>query len=361
MDSMGPQRKYINPGDIKSLVNWLDDPKNHHGAVDAISFAPEQRKQDAFIDFIATSPEFQGWDRGMVAQAVDKANEMDLMETKSFMFEARLRSAASKGIKEALKEVSSPSKKKLVKKTISRSQLAEGVKKALRLALKENSFGLMDADVVGWHSDEDYNICRKCIDDKTARRKGMTPISKDQEGWEMIQCDICHDHLGKTIVPGLPEERGRGMAGTQMPKIASAAGDDVPGIDETRHGSMSGGKMPSDEDFQASWDEAGGFDMKPQGEMSIVMDIAAKLSPEGHLGDWTTPEGFKQVVQMLYNVPDPSDVFESDPESYSHIEPALRAYDERYGQKDEWLGQSIPDKAYSIASEMLDALGWEWV
>lgn len=358
MDSMGPQRKYINPGDIKSLVNWLDDPKNHHGAVDAISFAPEQRKQDAFIDFIVTSPEFQGWDRGMVAQAVDKANEMDLMETKSFMFEARVRSAASKGIKEALKEVSSSKKK--VKKSITKSQLAEGVKKALRKALKENSFGLLDADIVGWHSDEDYNICRKDIDDRTAKRKGMSPIDKGQEGWEMITCDICHQLLGQTITPGLPEAGGRGMPGGAMPVAAAAAGQKVVGMGEAAHKGSTFGQIPSDEELQTLWDEHGGFDMNLQGELSAVMDLAEKLSPE-HSGDWTKLEGFKQTLKMLMNVQDPGELHDMDPETYSYIEPALRAWDERYGTSDEYVGQSIPDKAASLAGEMLGALGWEWI
>lgn len=140
--SMWTQSKFIAPGDIKALVNWLDDPKNHSGAVDAVTFAPENRKDDAFIDFIALSKEFQGWDRETISNAVSKANELDLMERRKMTknneeikLETLVLESIVRGLQEALKERKEANKPVVAK--ISKEQLAEVVRKAVRQAIKD--------------------------------------------------------------------------------------------------------------------------------------------------------------------------------------------------------------------------------
>lgn len=62
------------------MVGWLEIPKNHSAAVDAVAFAPDPKKDDAFLDFIASAREFQGWDRHQIQAALDQANDQNLME-----------------------------------------------------------------------------------------------------------------------------------------------------------------------------------------------------------------------------------------------------------------------------------------
>jgi len=299
-EGMFGSSKLIRPGDLEALVNWLDLPKNHSAAVDAISFAPDAKKDDAFVDFISSAPEFQGWDRHMIAQAVDQANERDLMETgttpapmgaegqsvmekKTPKLAGLIAEAVRKGLTSALEE-----RKKAKVTKISKTKLAEGVRKAVRMALKESGMpgGAMPAPGVG-------------------------PV-----------------------------------AGTAAPTQEAA--------------SMTHGNMPSDEELQAAWDQKGGFDMNLQGEDSMVLDLAEKLAGMP-AGDWTTLEGFKETIKMLMSTKDPGELYDADPEEYSYLEPLLQKYDARYGRSDEYLGESIPMKAEQLASQMMGALGFEWI
>lgn len=142
MGSMKPGSSFISPGDVKSMVQWLELPKNHAAAADAVAFAPEPKKDDAFIDFLAMHPEFQGWDRTQLFQAVQQADQMDLMEKirmegrnmKKGILEGMIKNAVQKGVQAAIQEAAKP---KTVK--ISRKQLAEGVRKGVLKALKENA------------------------------------------------------------------------------------------------------------------------------------------------------------------------------------------------------------------------------
>lgn len=309
-EGMFGSSKLIRPGDLEALVNWLDLPKNYSAAVDAISFAPDAKKDDAFVDFISSSPEFQGWDRHMIAQAVDQANERDLMETgttpapmgtegqsvmekKTPKLAGLIAEAVRKGLTSALEE-----RKKAKVTKISKTKLAEGVRKAVRMALKESGMpgGAMPAP-------------------------GAGPV-----------------------------------AGTAAP-TQEGAGDHP----TSAHGrSMTFGQMPSEEELQAAWDEAGGFDMQLQGETAMVLDLAEKLAGMP-AGDWTTLPGFIQTVKMLLSVKDPGDYYDEDPEEYAYFEPKLQKYDARYGQSDEYLGASIPLNAERLASDMMGALGFEWI
>lgn len=143
-------RDFIKPGDVEGLVRWLDNPKNHKDAADAVSFSPEPDQENAFVDFISSSPEFRAWDKEQVAQAVNQANELDLMERFDIHFENLLKteedqekkndsllektikSAVAKAIQEALDT------KPVKKVKITKTQLAEGIRTAIRKSLKES-------------------------------------------------------------------------------------------------------------------------------------------------------------------------------------------------------------------------------
>lgn len=125
--------QFIKPGDIRAMVNWLDMPRNHDAAVNAIAVVPDSKRDRAFVDFLASSPAFQGWEYNQIAQAVDQANEMDLMEKKMKKSELKklVSEAVKGGIQKAIQE------KKTPKAKISKSTLAEAVRKVVRSSLKE--------------------------------------------------------------------------------------------------------------------------------------------------------------------------------------------------------------------------------
>lgn len=122
---------------------------------------------------------------------------------------------------------------------------------------------------------------------------------------------------------------------------------------------MTFGVLPSDEAMQKAWDKAGGFTMNLQGEDSLVFAIAEHLTDS--MFDYETLDGFKKTVMALMNVPRPADVHDENYDLYVGAEKMIQRYDQRYGNDDEYLGDSIPEKAERLASTMMDHLGFEWI
>lgn len=261
---MKPQ--FIKPGDIKSMVGWLEIPKNHNDAVDAVSFAPDMKKDDAFVDFIAGATEFQGWERDQIQAAIDRANDLNLMETKKMKTKkpntsltALIAEAVHKGLASAVKEKSAP---KTVK--ITSTQLAEGVRKAVKLALKEGM--------------------------------GMPG--------------------GAMPAPG--KGAGAGMAGSTQEGVSSGEGQ--------KRGTSTAGTIPSPEDLQQALDDQGGWSMTLRGSDSTAFESAVNAADMDYNEAYSmmnTGEGMHKVLTALMDSGDP--------------------------------------EAESLASSILDVLGWEWV
>jgi hypothetical protein len=69
----------IAPGDLKALVKWLDKPENWEAAAKAIGLGKGDEKE--LVDFVKAHREFDDWSWNDVKDAIDKANEMNLMES----------------------------------------------------------------------------------------------------------------------------------------------------------------------------------------------------------------------------------------------------------------------------------------
>lgn len=343
---------FIPPGDIKAMVGWLEMPKNHNAAADAIAFAPDSRKDDAFVDFIATAPEFQGWDRSEIQAALDQANDQHLMKAGNVMENKTkttkgtlgklVAEAVQKGLAKALKE------RKASKVTkISSAQLAEGIRKAVKKVLKE----MHATDIVGW-AGEGYVVCPEHISEKEAEAEGMNPVFATEEGWEDMTCDVrdkeyaelAGNRLGiHTLgqVAGIsentmasPGRAGSGrMSGGAMPPpgkgaVAGTAAPTQEGVsdgDKVR-GRSSFGQIPSPEELQQAIDDLGGWDMNLRGsDLEAFIDAveAAGMSQMKAMCIMNTGEGMARVLDALMSSGD--------------------------------------ENAESLASSIMDVLGWEWV
>lgn len=202
--------------------------------------------------------------------------------------------AVKKGINSAITETRKPKARK-----ITRSQLAEGVRKALRMALKESGMP-----------------------------GGVMP--------------------------------GTGMA-AGAPVSAPTQEEDFSDGEGTKRGSMSGGIVPSPEELQAAIDENGGWDMNLQGENSLALTYALEVAGLGN-PNTSTGQGMHAVLTALSTCPAPDDLPDSvDDEDisnpHSHLNKILDSWEVRYGRG----GHRIEDAAQSLASSILDSLGWEWV
>ncbi len=225
--------QHIKPGDIRALINWLDLPQNHNAAVNAIAVVPDAKRDKAFLDFLASSPAFQGWEYGQIASAVDQANEMDLMEKKMKQgeFKKLISEAVKGGISKAIKE-----KKAAPKAKITKSRLAEAVRKAVRTSLKES--GMPGG--------------------------AMPPTGKP--------------------------------AGTQMTAPTQEGMHDV---DEARRGSSTFGHLPSVEEFQQALDEIGGWTMTLKGEDLRAFEEATGLSNDEAEMKMNSGKGMQEVLSDL--------------------------------------------------------------
>jgi len=145
---------------------------------------------------------------------------------------------------------------------------------------------------------------------------------------------------------GLPELAGAGIGGIdrELRREALEANFD------TR---MTFGVMPTAEAIAfALGDEPFTMDLKGEDELSFEYAMAAA----GASGEVDTPESFTQTVHALAEAPLPSEVDGGD----RQMARVLARWEERIGDpSDEDSG--IVNAAQSLASAMLDTLGFEWV
>lgn len=116
---------------------------------------------------------------------------------------------------------------------------------------------------------------------------------------------------------------------------------------------MTFGVMPADEAIAfAIGDQPFTMDLKGEDELAFEYAMAAA----GASGEVDTPESFAQTVRALAEAPLPSEVDGDD----RRITKVLARWEERNGDpSDEDSG--IANAAQSLASAMLDTLGFEWV
>jgi len=301
---------FIKPGDIKSMVGWLEIPKNHNAAADAIAYASDAHKDNAFVDFIAMAPEFQGWDRHEIQAALDQANDMELMETEMepMMENKRTKKSLNQLVVEAVRKgLAKAVKAKSPKATkISPVQLAEGIRKAVKKVLAEN-----------------------------------TMASPGRAG------------SGRMAGGAMPPPGKGAVAGTAAPTQEGVSdGDKV-------RGRSSFGQIPSPEELQQAIDDLGGWDMDLKGADSLAFDFALMVADVGY-PNMDTGEGMHKVLTALANCPEPdalSDTVDQEEldDPHSRLNRLLDAWNARYGK------ESIAQTAESLASGIMDVLGWEWI
>lgn len=287
--------------DAKVVNAWLDS--HHDDVVDAVSFTSSPVR--AITNLLMGQPEFVDWEKDRIEDAVMYFNDLEQETTDEDMtmgtgskstgltLEALIAEAVKKGIAKAITETKKPKTRK-----ITRSQLAEGVRKALRMALKESGMpgGAMPAPGMG---------------------AGAPMSAPTQEG----------------LSDG----------------------------DVTKKGSSSFGQVPSPEELQAALDEQGGWSMDLKGADYFAFEYAMLVSGLGN-PNMDTGQGMHAVLTALTNAPSPEELpQEMDDEEISNpnsqFNKLLNAWDARYGR----TGEKIEDHAQSLASSILDVLGWEWV
>jgi hypothetical protein len=116
---------------------------------------------------------------------------------------------------------------------------------------------------------------------------------------------------------------------------------------------MTFGVMPSDEAIAFALGDAE-FSMELKGEDELAFEYAMTVA--GLPGEVDTPKSFTATVRALADAPLPAELENPDRE----IERILSKWEDRYGDpSDEDSG--ICNAAQSLASSMLDSLGFEWV
>jgi len=321
---------FIEPGDIKAMVGWLEIPQNREAAVDAIVFAPDARRDDAFVDFIASSPEFQGWSRAEIQNALDKADDLGLMEEEDIMdkrkttkgsLEKLIAEAVHKGMAKARLE------RHAVRKVtrISSGHLAESIRRTVKKVLRE----MHASEIVGYTDSDGSVYCVDHMSRSEAERMGLNPIFAAEEGWEDMVCDV-HDKdyaelagnsrgihtLGQ--VAGLTENRRVSKSRTLKKAYRTESA--------SKRSSSTFGQIPSSEELQQAIDDLGGWDMELRGsDLETFVDAveAAGMGQMKAMNLMKTGEGMARVLRALMSSED--------------------------------------EKAEELASSILDVLGWEWV
>ena len=116
---------------------------------------------------------------------------------------------------------------------------------------------------------------------------------------------------------------------------------------------MTFGVMPADEAIAFALGD-GPFAMDLKGEDELAFEYATAVAEIP--GDVDSPEAFTQTVKALAGAPPPSELKTSN----RRITQVLGRWEDRYGDaSDEESG--IANAAESLASAMLDTLGFEWV
>jgi hypothetical protein len=121
---------------------------------------------------------------------------------------------------------------------------------------------------------------------------------------------------------------------------------------ETR---FSFGELPASEALAfALGDEP--FDMELKGADDVAFQYAMTVA--GVPGSTDTPEGFADTIRALAEAPRPGDL--ADGARTREVDRIVAAWDERYGDPDD-EESGIAETARSVASSMLQVLGFEWV
>lgn len=98
------------------------------------------------------------------------------------------------------------------------------------------------------------------------------------------------------------------------------------------------------------------FDMDLKGSDDLAFQYATTVA--GVSGRTDTPEAFADTIRALAEAPRPADLDGGD--RSREVERLVEAWDDRYGDPDDEDG-GIAEAARSVASSMLQVIGFEWV
>jgi hypothetical protein len=99
------------------------------------------------------------------------------------------------------------------------------------------------------------------------------------------------------------------------------------------------------------------FEMNLEGRDALAFEYATNVA--GVSGDVSSPDSFVETIKALAEAPHPEDL---DDPTDSRIEEILGQWEARYGDADdEEEEEGIADAAGRIASDMLGAIGFQWV
>jgi hypothetical protein len=377
-EGMFPNQKLIRPGDVEALVHWLDQPRNHKDAVDAVAFAPDNEKDNAFIHFIVSAPEFQGWDPSMVSQAVDKANELDLMETGGEPPRGADMSHALPGEMDDMR-----SDAQIVQawqdahhdEVVDVVQFSSSpVKAIVDLLASQPEFRDWDYDRLedavidqeGQESELMETMKKITLEALVAKAVKNGVKSALNEASKPKTVKITRTQLAEGVRKALRQAlkenapmAGAGSspnAGGAMPPPGAGAGQQMSapameGVSDgegTKRGSSSFGQIPPAEELQAALDEVGGWDMTLRGSDSEAFDAAmeaAGLSYHKAYSMMQTGEGMHKVLTALMSFADNT---------------ANGEYADQ-GEPQDFESSELVQSAESLASSILDVLGWEWI
>lgn len=316
--------KFIKNGDVRALVGWLDHPANHDDAANAVASAPEDKKDSALVDFIKMAPEFQGWDWVDVQDAVETANELELMEsfkshktkgkkmsTTKKKLQESIQKAIRKGVVTAIQEAQGPKKRQA---KVSQGQLQEAVKKAVKLTLEKRKARklfkeMRSTEIVGYAVDNAL-FCRDHMSAEEAEAdESVTPVFSNDEGWEERPCD--------------DQSEGPHNLGD-----ASAFKEGVSTGEGTQRGRASFGTLPSADELDSAIEELGGWSMDLRGEDARAFEDAmdsAGIALQSAKTMMNTGRGMHKILTALTSTEDAN------------------------------------EDAASLASSIMDVLGWEWI
>jgi hypothetical protein len=151
-----------------------------------------------------------------------------------------------------------------------------------------------------------------------------------------------------------------GMPGGAMPAPGAAAGAPASApTTEASRGSSTFGQVPPPEDLQAAIDDLGGWSMDLKGQDSLIFDYAMLIAGLSN-PDMNTGEGMHQVLVALMDTPAEDELPDSIPDAditnpKSRLNQLLDAWGQRYFEK------SLPEAGQSLASSILEVLGFEWI
>jgi hypothetical protein len=234
--------------------------------------------------------------------------------------------------------------------------IAEAVKKGIKSALAEGKGKSTDKS-------EKHDRVGKKHQKGAADKKDAKKEIKDAK---KITRSQLAEGVRKALRMALKEV---GMPGSSMPAPGVGASSTMPPTQEeglsdgdvTKRGKGTFGQIPSPEELQSALNDQGHFDMELQGADGLAFDYAVEVTQVGH-PNIQTGEGLHKVLMALMQAPSPEEITSSmsdeeldDP--HSQLNRIIHSWEVRYGR----TGQKIEKHARSLASSILDSLGWEWV